>query len=156
MGTSLNVLIFSTLTSLFFVVLFTVEQYRGRRYGENVRAVFDRMLSRIKSNMFGFAPEINNHFFQELFYYFIHKVLSVFLAIVRKIEHLVLHIVRFNRMKVIQLRTPHAVGDTDVSATPLQTDDHFAQIAEHKKSVELTPKEKQKRKDASISGMGPF
>lgn len=159
MGASLNILIASGLTSLFLALLFSIEQHRGSRYGEKVRAVFDRMLIGIRANIRGLAPEVNNHFFQELFFYLIHKVLSMFLALVRKLEHIVLHVVRFNRMQVVRLRQYGTHAATDMSTdqrSTMHTDGHFAQIAEHKKSIELTPKEKQKRKDASISGSGPF
>ena len=153
MGASLTLLVISGCSSLFLVTLFTIEGYRGVRYGEQVRAVFDRMLISMRTSVKSVAPDINNYFFQELFYYAIHKVLSFFLTVVRKLEHSVLHVVRFNRMQVIRLRKYGALDDMSKNASP---DSHLELIAEHKKSVELTPHEKQKRKDASISGSGPF
>jgi hypothetical protein len=106
---------------------------------------------------------VNEHFFQELFYFSVHKTLSFLLGTIRKLERVVLRIVRFNRMQVVRLRTrgtvelpqsaPKAEGDV-ASASPVS--DHLTQIAEHKKESALSPREKQKRKEHAISSDGPF
>jgi hypothetical protein len=152
MGASFTLFVLGGLSSLFLVVLFAVEERRGVRFGEHVRSIFDRMIIGIKLGVRGAFPEVNDHFFQELFYFVIHKMLSFALMCLRRLEHAVLHIVRFNRMQVMRLR---AATHTDEHAGKAQTG-HFADIAEHKRSMELTPQQKVKRKEASIEGSGPF
>lgn len=151
MGISLNILVLSGLSSLLLITLFSIEQHRGRRFGEHIRAIFDRMLTGMNKGVRAHMPHVNKYFFQELFHFIVQRTLSQALALLRRLEHLVLHVVRFNRMQVLALRKREA----EVVA-PQATDEHFAAIAEHKKAVELSPKEKQERKDASISGDGPF
>jgi hypothetical protein len=56
-------------------------------------------------------------------------------------------------MQVTRLRAPQPEADS-VAFRPAQG--HLADIAEHKRIVELTHKEKAKRKEASIEGNGPF
>jgi hypothetical protein len=152
MGASFTFFVLGSLTSLFLVILFAIEERRGVRFGEHVRGIFDRMIIGIKLGIRGAFPEVNDHFFQELFYFLVHKVLSFALMCLRRLEHAVLHIVRFNRMQVMRLR---AAAHMDERTTSVQTG-HFADIAEHKRSVELTPQQKVKRKEASIEGSGPF
>jgi len=155
-------MIVSALTSLFFAVLFRVEQARGARFGGGVRSVFDRMLFDIRAHVRDVMPPINDHFFQELFYFSVHKTLSFILGTIRRLERMVLRVVRFNRMQVVRLRTRSTVGEQlpvvekqNIEAS-LPVSDHLSQIAEHKKDSALTPREKQKRKEHAISGDGPF
>jgi len=163
MGASFHSMIASALTSLFFVVLFRVERARGVRFGESIRSIFDRMILSIRAHVHDAMPPINDHFLQELFYFSVHKTLSVALGSIRKLERIVLRIVRFNRMQVVRLRTRATAGEPTSAvvgaaetAVPTTTSDHLVQIAAHKKEVELTAREKQKRKEHSISGDGPF
>lgn len=162
MGASFNVMTISALTSLFFIVLFSIERARGARFGEGIRGIFDRMLVGIKSHIRDAMPPINDHFFQELFYFGVHKSLSFLLNTLRKLEHMVLRIVRFNRMQVVRLRTRGSATAQPTIVTKTDTEDatspsgHLTQIAEHKKENALTPREKQKRKDHAIAGDGPF
>ena len=166
MGASFNVMTISALTSLFFVILFHIEQARGARFGEGVRSIFDRMLMSIRAHIREAMPPINDHFFQELFYFSVHKTLSVLLSTLRKLEHMVLRVVRFNRMQVVRLRTGSTAevqqqispktAEESSAATSTPSSDHFAQIAEHKIESALSPREKQKRKDHAIAGDGPF
>lgn len=162
MGASFDFMIVSALTSLFFAVLFRVEQARGARFGGGVRSVFDRMLVDIRAHVRDVMPPINDHFFQELFYFSVHKTLSFILGTIRRLERMVLRVVRFNRMQVVRLRTRSTVGEQlpvvekqNIEAS-LPVSDHLSQIAEHKKDSALTPREKQKRKEHAISGDGPF
>ena len=162
MGASFNVMMVSALTSLFFVVLFRIEQGRGARFGGGIRSIFDRMLVSIAAHIRDVMPPINDHFFQEVFYFSIHKTLSFLLGTIRKLERVVLRVVRFNRMQVVRLRTRGKAGEQQVAVpkndgdASLPVSDHLTQIAEHKKENALTPREKQKRKDHAISGDGPF
>ena len=167
MGASFNVMMVSALTSLFFIVLFRIEQGRGARFGDGVRSTFDRMLVSIKDHIRDALPPINDHFLQELFYFSVHKTLSFLLGRIRKLERFVLRIVRFNRMQVVRLRTQSVVtteqsivaskvGEISSEAAQSPISDHLTQIAEHKKENALSPREKQKRKERSISGDGPF
>lgn len=94
-------------------------------------------------------PDFNDHFFREVFHFIVHSVLSFILASVRRIERAVLTIVRFNRMQVMHLRS-HPRTDTDAGAT--ERSGHLAEVMDHKRSVELTPKEKAKRKEDAIEG----
>lgn len=165
MGASFNVMTISALTSLFFVILFHIEQARGARFGEGVRSIFDRMLLSIRAHVRDAMPPINDHFLQELFYFSVHKTLSFLLGTIRKLERIVLRIVRFNRMQVVRLRTHGTASEVQLVGTKPEegvietvsaSSDHLLQIAEHKKESALTPREKQKRKDHAISGDGPF
>ncbi|MFM2374727.1 MAG: hypothetical protein RLZZ234_722 [Candidatus Parcubacteria bacterium] len=154
MGASVTFLVLGSLSTLFLTFLFVVEDRRGVRFGERVRGIFDRMILGIQAGVRNSFPEVNDHFFQELFYFVVHKVLSFVLTLLRKLEHVVLHIVRFNRMQVMRLRRPeHSATSGGVSD---QLPNHLADIAEHKRAVELSHTEKSKRKEASIEGSGPF
>jgi hypothetical protein len=153
MGAPLTFLVIGSLATLFLTILFKIEERRGVRFGEHVRSIFDRMIIGIASGVRNMFPEVNDHFFQELFYFIVHKVLSFVLKCLRRLEHFVLHIVRFNRMQVTRLRTPQPEAN---GAAPRPVQGHLADIVEHKRSVELTHKEKTKRKEASIEGSGPF
>lgn len=160
MGVSFNVMTISALSSLFFVILFSIEHARGVRFGEGIRSIFDRMLVSIRSRVRDVMPPVNDHFFQELFYFGVHKTLSFLLGTIRKLEHVVLRIVRFNRMQVVRLRTQGSATSPNVEVAKAgdepSSSDHLTQIAEHKKENALTPREKQKRKDHAIAGDGPF
>ena len=170
MGASFDLMIVSALSSLFFVVLFSIEQARGMRFGQGVRRVFDRMIVDIKAHVRAVMPPVNDHFFQELFYFGVHKTLSFLLGTIRKLERIVLRIVRFNRMQVVRLRTQGttiiAPVEQPTTATAREgsageqsitsVSDHLTLIAEHKKENALSPREKQKRKEHAISGDGPF
>lgn len=142
MGVSANIALISGIASLSLVVLFFVESRRGIRFADSIRSVFDRMLTRMSDAVAEYVPPINSLFFQELFYYILHLVLSRFLHFVRRLEQFVLRVVRFNRMKAMKLRVRESADG--------EKDQHFAEIAEHKKSVELSPKEKARHKEASI------
>ncbi len=152
MGASAHIAFASGLFSLFLIVLYSVEARRGNRFGEQIRAVFDRLLRRLKGLFREFFPEINSHFLQELFYYMLHITLSRVLSLVRGMERFVLRVVRFNRMQALKLRGIHKKPDDDLSATSENGPTHLSQIAEHKEATKLTPREQAKRKAASLEG----
>lgn len=148
MGVSANIALISGIASLLLTILFAFEASRGVRFGDSMRSVFDRLLVRIEQSVRRYVPPINSLFFQELFYYILHIALSRFLNTIRSLEHFILRVVRFNRMKAMRLRS---AMDTERKMDP-----HFAEIAEHKKSVELSPKERARHKEESIESSGPF
>ena len=141
MGSALQILTISSISTVFLVTLFSVEQYRGRRYGESVRAIFDRMIMGIARALRSRFPEINSLFFQEFAYYILHVFLSKILMSVRRIENGVHSIVRFNRMKALKLRA-RTNDESTVAFVPSANEAHLSAVAEHKKETELSPKEK--------------
>lgn len=149
MGASIAFLTFGGLSTLFLVVLFTIEDKRGLRFGERVRSVFDRLILNAKNGIVGAFPDVNDHFLRELFHFLIHSALSFLLALVRSVERGVVRIVRFNRMQVMRLRTPASTG-TDVD--PSERTGHLAEVMDHKRATELSPKERAKRKEDAIEG----
>ena len=144
MGASIAFLTFGGLSTLFLLVLFTVEDKRGMRYGERVRSVFDRLILNAKNSFAAAFPDVNDHFLRELFHFIIHSILSFLLASVRSIERGVLRIVRFNRMQVMRLRTPKP---TATDAEPTERTGHLAEVMDYKRATELSPKERAKRKE---------
>jgi hypothetical protein len=150
MGTSIAFLTFGGLSSLFLVILFAIEEKRGIRYGERVRAVFDRMISNARKSVGSAFPDVNDHFLRELFHFIIHSILSLVLSAVRSVERGVVRIVRFNRMQVMRLRTP--APPTGVTPEHTERTAHLAEVIDHKRSVELSPKERAKKKEEAIEG----
>lgn len=149
MGASIAFLTFGGLSTLFLVALFALEDKRGMRYGESVRSVFDRLILNAKNSIAAAFPDVNDHFLRELFHFIIHSILSFLLASVRRIERGVLRIVRFNRMQVMRLRTPKP---TAVEGEPTERTGHLAEVMDHKRATELSPKERAKRKEDAIEG----
>lgn len=149
MGASITFLTFGGLSSLFLIVLFAIEERRGVRFGERVRSVFDRLVQNVKDNVRSAFPEVNDHFLRELFHFLIHGMLSFVLAFVRSVDRGVVRIVRFNRMQVMRLRTPKIEKSPE---QPTDRSGHLAEVMDHKRSVELSPKERAKKKEEAIEG----
>ena len=153
-ATTITVLSSGTIT-LFLIVLFRIERERGRRFGESYRSIIDRMFTGIGNGFRTRFPEINSGFFQELVHYVMHVFLSKALGMLRALEAVTLYIVRFNRMHALRLRkrVRGVEQEKQLEATP---SDHLQAIAEHKRSVELTDVQKEKRKNAALEGTTKF
>jgi hypothetical protein len=136
-------------STLFLIVLYAIEDKRGSRFGERVRTIFDRLLADTAAHIRTSIPDLNDHFFREVFHFLVHSVLSFILATVRRTERAVLKIVRFNRMQVMHLRSQPR---PDAAPGGGERAGHLAEVMDHKRSVELTPKEKAKRKEDAIEG----
>ncbi len=137
------------ISTLFLVTLYVIEDRRGSRFGGGVRSIFDRVLADTAAHIRESIPDVNDHFFREVFHFIVHTVLSFILATVRRIERTVLKIVRFNRMQVMHLRTKQ---QAEATAGADERSGHLAEVMDHKRSVELTPREKAKRKEEAIEG----
>jgi hypothetical protein len=166
---SFTLFILSGSSALALVLLFSVEQRRRLRFGEAVRTALDTSVERIQYATARRRQAVNEHFFQELYHFFVHTVMSFILTIIRHIENTILHIVRFNRMQVLRLRShvstrtlpsqsrATAFKEKSLVSNPEQhVKSHLEAIRAHKRKVELDEVEKIKRKSDSVMGRGPF
>jgi hypothetical protein len=150
MSTSLITVLASGITALFLISLFSIERKRGVRFGEALRSLFDRVLGGLKRGMVRRLPEVNTAFFQELIHFITHLILSKTLGFLRSLESLTLTVVRFNRKQALKLRRKAQVSEEVVRTTDVVTS--LQAVVDHKKAVELTEKQKEKRKNAALEG----
>jgi hypothetical protein len=154
---SYQLLMWSGAISIILITLFLIEEHRTRRFGEDMRAVFDRMLVRVRHSIRSAFPEVNGNFFQELFYFTVHKTLSGILISLRAVERLIVRVARFNRKQVHRLRvSARKEHEIPTQLFPTEHARRLSEIIEHKRSVELTPAERAHRKEASIEGRSLF
>ena len=146
-------------TALVLMVLFRIERGRAQRFFESLRRAFDAVCVLVASFFSTRIPEINSIFFQELIHYVTHVLLSKALGFLRSLESLTLTVVRFNRTQAMRLRTRVKTAATETSESaplvavqPSTSSEHLQAIAEHKKAVELTDRQKIKRKNDALEG----
>jgi hypothetical protein len=157
MSTTLITVLGSGFTALFLLFLFRIERARGKRFGEGIRKGIDKGIESMQGLFRRILPEVNSVFFQEFAHYVTHMLLSKALGFLRLLESVTLSVVRFNRTQALKLRRRGMTTDTEQPLAQLTaSSEHFQAIQEHKKTMELTDAQKEKRKNAALLGNKKF
>ncbi|MFN3188348.1 MAG: hypothetical protein ACK42D_02270 [Candidatus Paceibacteria bacterium] len=127
-----------------WLIISTIEQRRGTRlFAIGLRGFLDRICDRITRKLCLCYVSITRHKMKLSWYYSIHAVLVAVLAFLgvtyTKIENVVIS----NRDKAKKIRKEKQ----SLKKT------HLTEIAEHKENVQLSSKEKTRRKNESLKGL---
>jgi hypothetical protein len=126
-----------------WVVLVQIEQKRGQRlFASRLRSFIDLILDRIIRRLAIWYVSITRHRMKLSWYYSIHAILLSLLSFLATIYHKIESVVIANRDKAKQIRKEKQSFKKT----------HLTAIAEHKENVQLSPKEKTRRKNESLKG----
>lgn len=119
-------------------IFFAIEDRRGQRFAARVRSMLDRSFEASLALWQQHTPVINGRFARNTFRYLFERVLSVVLKVIRVLERYVRLALSLNKKK-------------ERTTTP-NPSEHLTEIAAHKKSAQLSEKEKRTRKDKALRG----
>lgn len=126
------------------LVLTTIEQKRGVRiFAVQLRDFLDTIFDRLTREIARWYVSVTRHKMKLSWYYSLHAVLVAVLAFLAATYHKIENIVIANRDKAKKIRKEKQTLKKS----------HLTEIAEHKESVQLSPKEKIRRKNESLKGL---
>ena len=125
-------------------IILTIEQRRDMRlFAVGLRGFLDKIFERVTRKLSLWYVSITRHKMKLSWYYSIHAVLVAVLSFLASTYTKIENVVIKNRDKAKKIRKEkHSL-----------TKSHLTEIAEHKESVQLSPKEKTRRKNESLKGL---
>lgn len=126
-----------------WMIVTSVEATRSSRlFASRFRNFLDSTFEQMIARLARWYVSITRHKIKLSWYYSIHAILVAMMAFLATIYHKIESVLISNRAKAKKIRKEkHSLAKS-----------HLTEIAEHKESTQLSPKEKTRRKNESLKG----